>query len=77
MLCHYDPNLPIRLACDPSPFGLGAVLSHELKDGSKRPEEFGSRSHKKAERNYSQIDKKTLRIMFGRLQRHALFLTEI
>lgn len=26
---HYNPHLPIRLSCDASPFGLGAVLSHE------------------------------------------------
>ena len=36
VLCHYDPNLHIRLAYDASLFGLGAVLSHELKDGSER-----------------------------------------
>lgn len=49
VLCHYHPNLPIRLACDASPFGLDAVLSHELKDGSERPIAFASRSLNKAE----------------------------
>lgn len=25
---HYDPNLPVVLSCDVSPYGLGVVLSH-------------------------------------------------
>ena len=65
VLCHYDPNLPIRLACDASPFALGAVLSHVMKDGAERPIAFASRSLSKTERNYSQIDKEALGIVFG------------
>ncbi|VDI28024.1 Hypothetical predicted protein [Mytilus galloprovincialis] len=60
VLCHYDPELPIRLACDASPFGLGVVLSHKMQDGTERPIAFASRSLNKAERNYSQIDKEAL-----------------
>jgi hypothetical protein len=25
VLTHYDPNLPVRLACDASPYGLGSI----------------------------------------------------
>ncbi|KAJ8875792.1 hypothetical protein PR048_023691, partial [Dryococelus australis] len=28
VLAHYYPNLPVRLACNASPYGLGAIISH-------------------------------------------------
>lgn len=40
----FDPNKPIRLACDSSEYGIGAVLSHILSDGSDRPIGFISKS---------------------------------
>ncbi|MGR0243462.1 ribonuclease H family protein, partial [Klebsiella pneumoniae] len=36
VLTPYDPNLPLILATDASPVGLGAVLSHIMPDASDR-----------------------------------------
>ena len=52
-LTHYDPNLPLQLACDASPVGIGVVLSHVMPDGTERPIAFASRSLSKAERSYA------------------------
>lgn len=64
-LCHYDHKLPIKVACDASSVGIGAVLSHVYHDGTERPIEFASRTLKPAETNYSQIDKEALAIVYA------------
>ena len=43
-LTHYDPKLPLTLACDASPVGVGAVLSHTLPDGKEKPIAYASRN---------------------------------
>ena len=65
MLCHYDPSLPLRLAGDASAYGVGAVLSHILKDGSERSIAYASRSLSVAEKNYAQLEKEALSLVFG------------
>lgn len=65
VLCHFDPSLPIVLACDASNNGVGAVLSHRFKNGVTRPIAFASRTLAKAEQNYSTIHKEALAIIFG------------
>lgn len=64
VLTHYDPKTPVLLAVDASPVGLGAILSHQTSQG-ERPIAYASRSLTGAERNYSQIEKEGLAIVFG------------
>ena len=71
VLTHYDPMLPVRLACDASPTGMGAVLSHVMPDGSERPLAFTSRSLTKCECKYAQIDKEALSIVWGVTRFHV------
>ena len=65
VLVHYDVNLPVKLACDASSYGLGVVISHIMPDNSERPIAYASRSLSKTEKNYSQIEKEALSIIFG------------
>lgn len=64
ILVPYDATQPIRLACDASPVGIGAVLSHVIGD-QERPIAFASRALTPAEQNYSQIDREALAIVFA------------
>ena len=61
----YDATLPLKLAADASQYGLGAVISRVLPDGVERPVAFASRSLSSSERNYSQIDKEALALVYG------------
>ena len=37
LLVHFDPKLPLLLACDVSAYGIGAVLAHKVPNGSEKP----------------------------------------
>ena len=66
VLAHFNPFLPLQLACDASPYGVGAVLSHVLPGGEERPIAFASRTLKSdTESNYAQLEREALSIVFG------------
>ena len=65
VLAHFDPSEDLILACDASPYGVRAVLSHKYPDGKERPLAFASRSLGDSEKNYSQFEKEGLAIVFG------------
>ena len=64
-LTYFNPKLPLVVACDASPVGLAAVLAHKLPIGEERLIAYASRTLSNSERNYSQIDKESLAIIFA------------
>ena len=60
-LAHYDPAKSVRLACDASPYGVGAVISHLESDGQERPIAFASRSLS----GYAKIERDTCPNFWG------------
>ena len=65
VLAHYDPSLPITMVGDASAYGIGSVISHILPDGSERPIAFASRTLSSSEKNYCQLEKEALSLVFG------------
>ena len=70
LLVHFDPKKEIILAINASPFGVGAVLSHRMGDGSERPITYALHSLSVAERKYLQLNKEALAIVYGVKQFH-------
>ena len=64
VLVHFDPKLPISVVADSSSYGIGAVLSHII-DGQERPVCFASKTLLPAERNYPQVEREALAIVFA------------
>ena len=65
LLVHYDSTRQLVLACDASQYDLGAVLSHIMDDGQEHPVAYASRTLTPAEKNYSQLEKEALGVVFA------------
>ncbi|XP_046402877.1 uncharacterized protein K02A2.6-like [Ischnura elegans] len=64
VLTFYQPQLPLVLITDASPYGVGAVLCHVI-DGVEKPIWCASATLTPAEKNYAQIEREALAIVFG------------
>ena len=65
VLVYYNASLPIQLACDASPYGVGAVLAHKMLDGTAQPIAYASRTFSTAEKNYVQLVHESLVLIYG------------
>ena len=54
-LTYYDVGKQIRIACDASSYGIGAVISHVMDGVSERPITTESRTLTMAKRGYTQL----------------------
>lgn len=64
VLSFFDPTKPMTVVCDAGPYGVGAILNN-VENGVERPIMMESASLSAAEKNYSQLDRETLAIVFG------------
>ena len=55
----------MQLETDASPYGLSAILSHNLPDGSNKPIAYASCSLFLAESRYAQLDREALALFWG------------
>ena len=71
VLQYYDPRKKLKIACDASKTGLGAVLLQCTSENNWLPIAYASRSMSKAERNYATIEKELLAIVWSCERFHA------
>lgn len=64
ILSFYDPSKPLTIVCDAGPYGVGAILN-VVENGIERPIYMASASLSEAEKNYAQLHREALAIVFA------------
>ena len=66
VLVHYDASIPLKLACNASFYMIQAVISHDFPDGTEKPVAYyASWTLTTTEKNYHQLQKEALALIFG------------
>ena len=63
-LTHYNPDLEIIVASNASSYVVGACILHKMTDGTLKPIAHALRTLLPVEKNYLQIEKEALGIIF-------------
>lgn len=63
-MVHYNHYLAVILESDAGQDGIGAVVIHRFPNRDNRPISYASRSLNSAKKNYSQIEKEGLAVIF-------------
>ena len=77
VLAHQDCSLPLRLAGDASAYGVGSVIWHLMIDESEWPIAFASRILSSAEKDYAQVEKEALSLVFGIKRFHTYLYSQL
>ena len=64
VLTRFNEKLALKLDTNTLHYGIGVVISHILPSGKEKPIAYASRTLSKSERNYAQIEKEALSIIF-------------
>ncbi|KAI0983332.1 hypothetical protein GJ496_001081 [Pomphorhynchus laevis] len=67
ILKNFDIHKDVHLTCDASDNGLGAILFQEDSNHVKLPVAYASRTLKPNEKDYAQVEKEGLAIVFARI----------